>query len=96
MREYRGTLTDRARSLPFAIARSRRISTYFRAHAGRRVPRRRDGAAREDRHGAPNINMRDPVLYRILHAHHPRTGDTWCIYPMYDYAHGQCDSPSRA
>jgi len=40
---------------------------------------------------SPNLNMRDPVLYRILHAPHPRTGETWCIYPMYDYAHGQSD-----
>src|SRR5688500_812014 len=41
---------------------------------------------------SPNLNMRDPVLYRILHAHHPRTGNQWCIYPMYDWAHGQSDS----
>ncbi len=41
---------------------------------------------------SPNVNMRDPVLYRILHAQHHRTGDKWCIYPMYDYAHGQSDS----
>jgi len=41
---------------------------------------------------APNINLRDPVLYRILHADHPRTGDKWCIYPMYDFAHGQSDA----
>jgi glutaminyl-tRNA synthetase len=41
---------------------------------------------------SPNLNMRDPVMYRILHATHHRTGDTWCIYPMYDYAHGQSDS----
>ncbi len=41
---------------------------------------------------APNINLRDPVMYRILHAAHPRTGDAWCIYPMYDFAHGQSDS----
>ena len=40
----------------------------------------------------PNMLMRDPILYRILYAHHHRTGDTWCIYPMYDFAHGQCDS----
>lgn len=40
----------------------------------------------------PNMLMRDPILYRIIHAHHHRTGDNWCIYPMYDYAHGQCDS----
>ena len=41
---------------------------------------------------APNINLRDPVLYRILHAEHPRTGDAWCIYPTYDFAHGQSDA----
>ena len=41
---------------------------------------------------AGNINLRDPVLYRILHAHHPRTGDKWSIYPSYDYAHGQSDA----
>ena len=41
---------------------------------------------------SPNLNMRDPVMYRILHADHHRTGDKWCIYPMYDYAHGQSDS----
>src|SRR5207249_12103767 len=41
---------------------------------------------------SPNINMRDPVLYRVLHATHPRTGDEWCIYPLYDFAHGQSDA----
>ena len=41
---------------------------------------------------SPNLNMRDPVMYRILHADHHRTGSEWCIYPMYDYAHGQSDS----
>jgi glutaminyl-tRNA synthetase len=44
---------------------------------------------------SPNMHMRDPVLYRILHATHHRTGDSWCIYPMYDFAHGQCDSIER-
>ncbi len=44
---------------------------------------------------SPNLNMRDPVMYRILHATHHRTGDEWCIYPMYDYAHGQSDSLER-
>ena len=43
----------------------------------------------------PNMLMRDPILYRIIHAHHHRTGNNWCIYPMYDYAHGQCDSIER-
>ena len=41
---------------------------------------------------SPNMHMRDPIMYRIKHAHHHRTGDKWCIYPMYDFAHGQCDS----
>ena len=41
---------------------------------------------------ASNLNLRDPVLYRIMHAEHHRTGNAWCIYPMYDFAHGQCDS----
>ena len=41
---------------------------------------------------SPNLNLRDPVMYRILHAHHQRTGDAWCIYPLYDWAHGQGDS----
>ena len=44
---------------------------------------------------SPNLNMRDPVMYRILHAEHHRTGNKWCIYPMYDYAHGQSDSIER-
>src|SRR5262249_58893145 len=44
---------------------------------------------------SPNLNLRDPVMYRILHAHHHRTGDQWCIYPMYDWAHGQSDSIER-
>jgi glutaminyl-tRNA synthetase len=44
---------------------------------------------------SPNMNMRDPVMYRILHAEHHRTGNKWCIYPMYDYAHGQSDSLER-
>jgi glutaminyl-tRNA synthetase len=46
----------------------------------------------KDRHGITNMNLRDPVMYRILHATHAHTGDDWCIYPMYDYAHGQSDS----
>jgi glutaminyl-tRNA synthetase len=41
---------------------------------------------------SPNMHLRDPLMYRIKHAHHHRTGDTWCIYPMYDFAHGQSDS----
>ena len=44
---------------------------------------------------SPNLNLRDPVMYRILHATHHRTGDKWCIYPMYDFTHGQSDSIER-
>ena len=70
----------------------RREPRPLRAHARRRVRGRLARAAREDRHGSGNLNMRDPVLYRILRATHHRTGDNWCIYPMYDFAHGQSDS----
>ena len=63
------------------------------AHAGRRVQGRRTGAAGpRSTWQSGNIKLRDPVLYRILHAAHPRTGDTWCIYPTYDFAHGQSDA----
>ena len=58
-----------------------------RAHEKRRVPGRLAHAARQDRHGSPNLNLRDPALYRILHIPHHQTGDEWCIYPMYDFAH---------
>jgi glutaminyl-tRNA synthetase len=57
------------------------------AHARRRIRRRRARPARQDRHGSPNINLRDPAIYRIRHATHHNTGDAWCIYPMYTYAH---------
>ena len=64
-----------------------------RAHAGGRVPRRRAHAAGEDRHGRrATSTCAIPIMYRILHATHHRTGDKWCIYPMYDWAHGQSDS----
>src|SRR3972149_10648561 len=53
---------------------------------GRRTLRRKLDMA------SPNLNLRDPVMYRILRAEHHRTGSTWCLYPMYDFAHGQCDS----
>ena len=63
------------------------------AHARRRVPGRRARAARSrSTWRSPNINLRDPVAYRIRHAHHHRTGDKWCIYPLYDYTHGVSDA----
>ena len=88
----RGTLTDARPQLPVARSLGRGEPRPVRADAGRRVPERRARPAREDRHGSPNINLRDPVLYRIVHASHPRTGDAWCIYPTYDFAHGQSDA----
>ncbi len=92
MRDYRGTLTEPGRNSPF---RERSIAEnlgLFQRMKGGEFP---DGArtlrAKIDM-GSPNLNLRDPVMYRIMHAHHHRTGDTWCIYPMYDWAHGQSDS----
>ncbi len=92
IREYRGTLTEPGRNSPWRdrpVAES--LALFRRMKAGELA----EGAcvlrAKIDM-ASPNINLRDPVLYRILHAEHPRTGDRWCIYPMYDYAHGQSDS----
>ena len=92
IREYRGTLTEPGRDSPFrnrSIAEN--LDLFERMKAGE-VP---DGArvlrAKIDM-ASGNMNMRDPVMYRILHADHHRTGDQWRIYPMYDFAHGQCDS----
>lgn len=92
MRVYRGTLKQPGRDSPF---RSRSVDEnldLFRRMKAGEFP---DGAcvlrAKIDM-ASGNINMRDPVLYRILNAHHPRTGDAWHIYPTYDYAHGQSDA----
>ncbi len=94
-REYRGTLTAPGKPSPFRDRPIAENLTLFRRMRAGEFP---DGArtlrAKIDM-SAGNINLRDPVLYRILRAHHHRTGDTWCIYPMYDYAHGQSDSIER-
>jgi len=83
---------SQAGTAPSETGRSRRILDLFERMRAGEFP---DGArvlrARIDM-SSPNINLRDPVLYRILHADHPRTGDAWCIYPMYDFAHGQSDA----
>ena len=68
IREYRGTLTEPGKEQPLPRPLGRGKSRSVRAHAGRRIPRRRPGPAGENRHGLPNLNMRDPVMYRILHA----------------------------
>jgi len=91
-REYRGTLTEPGRNSPYRDRSPEENLTLFRAMRGGQFP---DGArtlrAKVDM-ASPNLNLRDPVMYRILRAHHHRTGDNWCIYPMYDWAHGQSDS----
>ncbi|MBI5034614.1 MAG: glutamine--tRNA ligase/YqeY domain fusion protein [Chloroflexi bacterium] len=91
-REYRGTLTEPGKDSPY---RNRSIEENLDLFARMRAGEFPDGArtlrAKIDM-ASPNLNMRDPVMYRIRHAEHHRTGDKWCIYPMYDWAHGQCDS----
>ena len=92
IREYRGTLTEVGRDSPYRNRSAEENLQIFhdmrdgKFQEGERVLR-----AKIDM-GSGNINLRDPVIYRILNAHHPRTGDTWCVYPTYDFAHGQTDS----
>mgnify|MGYP001071418793 FL=1 len=92
IREYRGTLTEPGRESPYRHRSVEENLTLFEQMRRGDFP---DGAcvlrAKIDM-SAGNMNMRDPVMYRILHATHHRTGDQWCIYPMYDFAHGQSDS----
>jgi glutaminyl-tRNA synthetase len=92
MREYRGTLTEPGKDSPY---RNRSIAENLDLFRRMRAGEFADGAktlrAKIDM-AAPNINLRDPVIYRILRAHHHRTGDQWCIYPMYDYAHPLSDA----
>ncbi len=95
MREHRGTLTAPGKNSPDrgrAVAEN--LDLFERMKAGEFPDGTRTLRAKVDM-ASPNLNMRDPVLYRILHATHHRTGDTWCIYPMYDYTHGQSDSIER-
>ena len=92
IRAHRGTLTEPGRNSPY---RDRSVEENLDLFARMRAGEFPDGAARlraKIDMASPNINMRDPVLYRIRHAAHHRTGDEWCIYPMYDYAHPQSDS----
>ncbi len=95
IRSNRGTLTEPGTDSPFRNRTVDENLEFFRAMRRGEYP---DGArvlrAKIDM-ASGNINLRDPVLYRILHAEHPRTGDSWCIYPTYDYAHGQSDAIER-
>ncbi|MBM3187579.1 MAG: glutamine--tRNA ligase/YqeY domain fusion protein [Chloroflexi bacterium] len=92
VREYRGTLTEPGRNSPYRDRSvEENLDLFRRMRAGEFPDGSRTLRAKIDM-ASPNINLRDPVMYRILHATHHRTGDIWCIYPMYDFAHGQCDS----
>ncbi|MGJ5003181.1 glutamine--tRNA ligase/YqeY domain fusion protein [Bradyrhizobium sp. HKCCYLRH2060] len=92
IRLARGTLTEPGRNSPFRDRSvEENLDLFRRMKAGEFPNGARVLRAKIDM-AAGNINLRDPVLYRILHAHHPRTGDTWKIYPSYDYAHGQSDA----
>jgi len=92
MRKYRGTLTEPGIESPFrnrSVAEN--LDLFERMKNGEFPDGSRTLRAKIDI-ASPNLNMRDPVMYRILHAEHHRTGNAWCIYAMYDYAHGQSDS----
>lgn len=92
IRAYRGTLTEPGKESPY---RNRSVEENLELFRRMRAGEFPDGShtlrAKIDM-ASPNLNMRDPVLYRIQHAHHHRTGDEWCIYPMYDFAHPLSDS----
>ncbi len=92
VRKQRGTLTEAGQESPFRnrpVAEN--LEQFERMRAGDFPDGSRTLRAKIDM-ASPNMNLRDPVMYRILHAEHHRTGTKWCIYPMYDYAHGQSDS----
>jgi glutaminyl-tRNA synthetase len=95
IRRHRGTLTEPGSDSPH---RNRSVEENLDLFARMKKGEFPDGSrvlrAKIDM-ASPNVNMRDPVMYRILHATHHRTGDEWCIYPMYDFAHGQSDSIER-
>jgi glutaminyl-tRNA synthetase len=92
VRKQRGTLTEPGQESPY---RGRSIDENLDLFARMKAGEFPDGArtlrAKIDM-ASPNLNLRDPIMYRILHAEHHRTGNTWCIYPMYDFAHGESDS----
>ncbi len=95
VREHRGTLTEPGKDSPY---RNRSVEENLDLFARMRKGEFPNGArtlrSKIDM-ASPNLNMRDPVMYRVLHASHHRTGDAWCVYPTYDWAHGQSDSIER-
>ncbi len=95
IRKYRGTLTEPGNDSPHRNRSvEENLDLFQRMKAGEFPDGSRVLRAKIDM-ASPNLNLRDPVMYRILHAEHHRTGNKWCIYPMYDYAHGQSDSLER-
>ena len=92
IRDHRGTLTEPGKDSPY---RNRSVEENLDLFKRMRSGEFKDGSrvlrAKIDM-ASPNLNMRDPIIYRILHTEHHRTGDAWCIYPMYDFTHGQSDS----
>jgi len=92
IRDYRGTLTEPGRESPYRNRSvEENLELFERMRAGEFPNGARTLRAKIDM-ASPNLNLRDPVMYRILHAEHHRTGRKWCIYPTYDWAHGQSDS----
>ena len=92
IRRHRGTLTEPGKESPYRNrSTEENLDLFDRMRKGEFPDGSRVLRAKVDM-ASPNLNMRDPVMYRILHAEHHRTADKWCIYPMYDYAHGQSDS----
>jgi glutaminyl-tRNA synthetase len=92
IREYRGTLTEPGRESPYRNRSvEENLDLFERMKRGEFPDGSRTLRAKIDM-SSSNVNLRDPVMYRILHMAHHRTGDEWCIYPLYDYAHGQSDS----
>ena len=92
IRQHRGTLTEPGKDSPYRNrTKEENLDLFIRMKEGEFPDGSRVLRAKIDM-ASPNLNMRDPVMYRILHATHHRTGDEWCIYPMYDFAHGQSDS----
>jgi glutaminyl-tRNA synthetase len=95
VRQHRGSLTEPGKESPYRNRSvEENLDLFERMRAGEFPDGARTLRAKIDMASA-NLNLRDPIMYRILHADHHRTGDKWCIYPMYDYAHGQSDSMER-
>ncbi len=95
IRKHRGTLTEPGKDSPYRNRSvEENLNLFERMKAGEFPDGSRVLRAKIDM-ASPNLNFRDPIMYRILHAEHHRTGNKWCIYPLYDYAHGQSDSLER-